>query len=267
MRESCDTSSECTTYISIDQSHLSCLIVVLVMHILDQVQSIYIHSCQPIHHNVILLNNFIIIQILGSDRLVCRTYLSLCLLINTTVDSVKQTLSQVCTSAEELHFLTGLCSGYTAADGVVIAPYNTHNIIILILDRRCLNGNLCSILTEVLWQVLGIQNSHVRFRSRSHSLQCMQDTIIVLSNHGTSVYAKTSDSQSSPYRVTREQLVVRLNTSELNHTQLHYEVVNDLLSLSLVDNAILKVSLHININESGYTSDGHCSTVLSLDSY
>ena len=152
MRESCDTSSKCTTYIGIDQSHLSCLIVILVMHILDQVQSIYIHSCQPIHHNVILLNNFIIIQILGSDRLVCRTYLSLGLLINTTVDSVKQTLSQVCTSAEELHFLTGLCSGYTAADGVVIAPYNTHNIIVLILDGTCCNRDVCCIFLEVLRQ-------------------------------------------------------------------------------------------------------------------
>ena len=42
MRETSDTSCECTTYIGIDQSHLSCLIVILIMHVLDQVQSIYI---------------------------------------------------------------------------------------------------------------------------------------------------------------------------------------------------------------------------------
>ncbi len=173
MRETCNTGSEGTANIGIDECHLSCLIVVLVMHILNQVQGVYIETCKPIHHLVVLLHNFIEVKDIGSDGLVLRTYLHLVLLIDTTVDSVEKALSKVCTCAEELHLLTGLGSGYTAADAVIIAPDRTHYIIVLILDGAGIDGDLSSITTEVLRQSPGVENSKVGFRRRSHVFKSM----------------------------------------------------------------------------------------------
>ena len=73
-------------------------------------------------------------------------------------------------STEELDFLTGLSCGYAAADAVVIAPYRTHHIIVLILDRGCVNGDLCRVLFEVLRETGGVKYSQVRLRGRAHVL-------------------------------------------------------------------------------------------------
>ena len=134
MRETCDTSCKRTINFCINQSHLCCFIVIFVVHIMDHVQSTYIEVSQPVHHLVIFCNYFVIVKIFRSDWCVFRSYLLFCFLINATVDSVKKAFCKVCTSTKELNLFTCLCSRYTAADAVVIAPYRTHNIIVLILD-------------------------------------------------------------------------------------------------------------------------------------
>ena len=176
MGEACDTGCEGTPYIGIDESHLSCLIVIFIVHILDQVQDVYIDSCQPVHHQVILMHHLVIIKILGGDRCVLRTslhrlsVLCLVLLVFTAVDRVEQALRKVCACSEELHLFTCLGSGYAATDAVVIAPYRTHHIIILILDRGCVNGDLCRVLFEILRETGGVKYSQVRLRGRAHVL-------------------------------------------------------------------------------------------------
>ena len=122
------------------------------MHVVDHVQCSNIQMCKPVHHLIIFCDYLIIVKVLGSDRLILRSYLLFCLLINTTVDRVKKAFCKVCTSTEELHLFTCLCSRYTAADAVVIAPYRTHNIIVLILDGTCCNRDVCCIFLEVLRQ-------------------------------------------------------------------------------------------------------------------
>ena len=107
-------------YIGINQSHLSCFIVVFVMHIMDHVQSAYIQMRQPVHHHIIFLDDFIIIQIFGGNASVFRSYLLSGLLINTAVDGVQEAFCQVCTGTEELDLFTGLCCRYAAADGVCL---------------------------------------------------------------------------------------------------------------------------------------------------
>ena len=152
MRESCDTSCEGTVNLCINQSHLCCFIVVFVMHIVDHVQCSNIQMSQPVHHLVIFCDYFVIVKVFRSNWLILRSYLLFCLLINTTVDRVQKAFCKVCTSSEELHFFTCLSSRYTAADAVVIAPYRTHNIIVLILDRACQYGDVSCIFLEVFRQ-------------------------------------------------------------------------------------------------------------------
>ena len=93
----------------------------------------------------------------------------------------------------------------------------------------------------------------------------MQETIVILGDHMTSVNTDTTNLKSSPYRVSGEQLVVGLDSCEFNHTEFHYHVVNKLLSFLLSDNTVLKVSFNIDIKECGDTSNTHRSTILCLD--
>ena len=234
------------------------------MHILDQVQYIYIQSCQPVHHYIIFGNDFIIIQVLGSDRFICRSHLFSGLHIHTAIDGIHQAFCQVCSCSEELHLFTCLCCRYTAADRVIIAPYRLHHIVILILHRAGTDGNVCCELLEILRQLGGIQNGQVRLRARSHIYQSMQETEIVLGYHGTSVYADSANFQRCPYRVTGEQLIVGRDSCEFYHTKLHYEMIDQLLCLFLSDGSIFQISLNINIKESGYTANTHSCSVLGL---
>ena len=263
--EAGNTGSKGSAYIGINQSHLGSFVVILIMHVLDQVQHIHIQISQPVHHAVILLNDLIIVQVLGSDRLVLGTNLLAGLYIHTAVDSVQQALSQVGSCAEELHLFTGLGSGYAAADAVIVAPYRLHHIVVLILDGAGADRNVCRVLLKVLRQSGGIQNSQVRLRRGTHILQSVQETVVVLGNHRTAVYADTANFQGSPYRVAGKQLVVRGNTGELHHTELHNQVVDQFLCLALGQSAGFQISLNVDIQESGHTTNAHRSTVLGLD--
>ena len=235
------------------------------MHVMDHVQSSNVQMSQPVHHNVVFLHNLIIVQVFAGDRLIFRSNLLFCFLVFTTVDRVKEAFCKVCTSAEELDLFTGLSCRYTAADGVIIAPYRTHYIIVLILDGACLYRNMSCIFLESFRKILRVQNSKVRLWGRSHVFQCVQETEVVLCNDRTSVDSHTGNFQSSPYRVTGEQLIVRRNSCEFNHTAFHYQMVDQLLCFFLSQDTFFDISFDVDVKESRYTANAHCSTVLGLD--
>ena len=124
---------------------------------------------------------------------------------------------------------------------------------------------MSSILPEVCGKSLAVEDRKVGLGCGTHVLKSMKETIVVLRNHGTSVGAETADLECCPYGVTGEQLVVGRDTGELDHTKLHYEMVDELLSFLLCKGSVLKVSVDIDVKERGYTANGHCSTVLCLD--
>ena len=264
--EACDTCSKCSSYVCIDKSHFSCFIVVLVVHVLDEVKCIYIESSEPVHHYEVLLHNFIVVEVFRSDWLVLRSYLCEWLFINTAVDSVKEALSEVSSCAEELHFLTCLCSWYAAADWVVVAPNRLHNIIVFVLDRRCCDWDVWSVLLECFREVLRIENCEVRFWWRSHVFECVEETEVVLCYHVTTVNADTTNFECSPNRVTWEEFVVWRNSCELNHSELHCHVVDKFLSFLFCDCACFEVTLDVDVEECWYTAYWHSCTVLCLDS-
>ena len=265
MREACNTGCKGAAYIGINQSHLSSFIVVLVMHVLNQVQDVDIKSCQPVQHKVILLHDLIVVKILGSNRCISRSDLSAVLLVHTAVDGVQQALCKVCSCTEELHLLTGLCCGYAAADGIVIAPYRLHDIIVLVLDGGGGDGNLSRILLEVLRKLAAVENRQVRLRGRSHVLKRMKETIIVLRYHGTAVHSNAGNLQCCPYRISGKQLIVGLDSCKLHHTELHGDMVDQLLCLGLCKRSFLQITIDVNIKEGGNSAHAHCSAVLSLD--
>jgi len=73
--EAGNTGSKGSAYIGINQSHLGSFVVILIMHVLDQVQYVYIQSSEPVHHLVVFSHYFIIIKVFRSDWCVSRSYL------------------------------------------------------------------------------------------------------------------------------------------------------------------------------------------------
>jgi len=61
---SCDTGSKPAGHVLIVQSHLNFLVAVLVVHIVDDVEDIYINSRKPSHHIVVLYHNLVVVKIL-----------------------------------------------------------------------------------------------------------------------------------------------------------------------------------------------------------
>ena len=265
MGEACDTGGKSTAHIGVDESHFRCLVVIFIMHILDGVQGIHIEACQPVHHPVILADDLVVLQVLSLVRRVLRSYLLAALRVAAAVQGVKQTLGQVRAGPEELHFLTGLCCGYAAADGVVVAPYRPHHVVILILDGAGPHRDSRRVFLKGLRQAGGIKDGQVRLRARSHIFQGMQETVVALGHHGATIHAHACHLQGRPYRVAGEQLIVGRNSGELHHSALHDKMVYQLLCLCLSQGAICQITLQIDVQESGYTAYTHSCSVLGAD--
>ena len=248
------------------ESHLEAFIAVLVVHIVDDVECVYIKLSEPCHHIIILLHNLIIIEVFGSDRSELGSYLSTADLINTAVDSVKETLSEVSSCTEELHFLTNSHGGYAASDSIVIAVSNSHHIIILILNWGCVDGDLCTICLPCSRKSCGPENCHVRLGRCAECFKSMEVTEAGLCNHVSAVNAHTAEGLCYPLRVTWEEGVVLGSSCKTNETELHDEVVNNFLSLNLSNSAKLEISLKVDVKEGCGTSERHSSTILILNS-
>ena len=172
------------------------------MHVVDQIEHIYINVCEPVHPPVKFLNHFIIISIFRSNFCHCRSTLDSVFLVETTIECVQQCFCKVCTGTEELDLFTCLCCGNTAADRIVISPFRFHNFVILILDGTCINGDLSRIFFESSRKVRAVKNGKVRFRAWSHVFQSMKETIVCLCYHMASVQTCSANFQGYPGRVT-----------------------------------------------------------------
>ena len=156
--ESCNTCCKCAADVCVDECELSCFVVVLVVHVVDCVECVYIQTSKPFKHDVVLVHYFVVVKVFACDWCHFRSNLyawcKTCFFVLTAVDCVEQSLCKVGACTEELHFLTSLCCRYAAADRVVITPNRAHDVVVLVLDRRCVNRNLCGIVAEVLRQSL-----------------------------------------------------------------------------------------------------------------
>ena len=93
----------------------------------------------------------------------------------------------------------------------------------------------------------------------------MQVTEAVLGNQSSAVDAHTADRLSNPLRVAGEQCVVFRSSCELDHTQLHDEVVDVFLCLFLGQSTVVQVTLNVDVQECGSTAQAHCCAVLVLN--
>ena len=237
------------------------------MHVVDDVQRGDVLFSQPVHEVIHAIHYFVEVQDVAFDRFRFRTNLHFQFFIHAAVDSVQHGFREVSASAEELHLLTNNHRAYAACDSVVVVvEVRTHQVIVLILQRRGVDGHFSGEFLEVQRQFFRPQNGHVRFRRRTHGVQGVQETEAVFGNQGTTVEAHTTDRFGCPDRVAREQFIVFRSTQEANHTQFHDQVVNHFLRFLFGDLASFQVTFDVHIQEGGGTTEGHCSTVLRLNS-
>ena len=236
------------------------------MHVVDDVKGIDINAGQPLHHIHILLHDLIIVEVLGGDGTVLGADLMAVHLIHAAVDGVQQALGQVGAGAEELHLLADTHGGYAAGNAVVIAVNGTHDIIVLVLDGRVLNGDLGTILLPVGGQVVAPQNGEVGLGGSTQVIQGVQIAVAHLGDHVTAIGAHTAQALGDPGGIAGEDVVVIGGTGKLDQTQLHNKVVYKLLDLLFGEDAVAQVALGIDIQEGGGAAQAHGSAVLLLDS-
>ena len=267
MAEACDTRSKRTADIGIDEGHFGSFVVVLVVHVVDEVQRIHVDAREPFQHDVVLVHHFVVVEVFARNRRIFWTDLLTLheAFILTAVDGVEESLGEVCAGAEELHFLTGLGCRNTAADAVVIAPNRTHRVVVFVLDGAGLYRDFSGELLEVVRKTRAVENREVRFRRRTHVHESVQETVVVLGHLMATVLAEASDFERSPHRVAAEEFIVACDTCELHHAKLHHEMVDDFLSFDFGECAVLQVTGHVNVDEGRDAANAHGGTVLRLD--
>ena len=145
------------------------------MHIVNQIEDIHINARQPVQHLIVFMHDFLIIEVFGCDRRIRRTNLHRAsvfgsvFLVSASVDGIEKAFGKIGTGAE----LACLGGGDAAADAVVVPPDRTHDIVVFILDRGCVDGDFGSIFLKCLWQAGRVKDGQVWFWGRSHIFQRM----------------------------------------------------------------------------------------------
>ena len=124
------------------QAHLECFVSILIVHIMNDLQSIDIYFRQPAHHLFVFLHYFVVIEVFAGDRLESRSHLYARTFVTSSIDRVQQTFSQVGTCTEILHLLTDLHRRHTAGNTIIISIIRTHQVVVLILDSGSIDRNL-----------------------------------------------------------------------------------------------------------------------------
>ncbi|MNZ91866.1 hypothetical protein D3C78_1108650 [compost metagenome] len=74
-RQTSDTASHCTEDITVMKRHFNAFVAIFIMHVVNDVECIYIQFSEPFHHWGETFHNFIVIKVFGSDWLIFRTNL------------------------------------------------------------------------------------------------------------------------------------------------------------------------------------------------
>ena len=260
-----DARGEPAGHVLVMQRHLQLLVAVLVVHVVDDVEGIDVHLRQPAHHRVELLHDLVVLEVFAGDGHELGADLLAADLVHAAVDGVQQALGQVRARAEELHLFAQPHGGHAAGNAVVVAVGEAHQVIVLILDGRRFDGHPCAVALEVLRQVDRPEHRQVRLRGRAEVLQRMQVAVAHLGDQVTAVDGDAADGLGNPLRIAGEELVVFRRAGELDHAQLHDEVIHHLLDLLLGEQAAAQVALGIDIQERRGAAQGHRRAVLLLD--
>ena len=249
------------------KSHFDSFITIFIVHIVNDIKCADIELWEPFADCIEFSDNFVIVEVFGSDRSGFRAYLIAVSFVLTAVDSVEECFCEVCSCTEELHLFTDSHSRYTAGNTVIITELGFHKVIVFVLDGWSPDWSFCTELLEVFRKIYAPENCHVRFRSRSKVRESVKETVTHLCNHRSAIKTHTADWFCNPSRVAWEEFIVFRSSEEADNSELHNELVNKFLDFLFRILTACKVLFCVDIEECWDSADTHCSTVLFLDGW
>ena len=262
--DACNACSARALHISVMEGHFEGFVVILVVHVVDNLQRIHIGLGQPAHHLFEAGHELLIGEVVACDGGEHGGHLMAAHFIASTVDGIEHALGQVGAGTEELHLLAYLHGAHTAGNAIVIAQLGTHEVIVFILYGTGVDAHLGTVALPVFGQSGAPQYGQVGFGRRTHVVECVEETVVGLGDHVTAVYAHATDGGSGPDGVSAEEVVVFGCAQEPHDTQFHNHLVDHLLCLLFGDEALLQVALDVDVEEGTHTSQRHGCTVLVL---
>ena len=134
------------------------------MHVVNDVHSFIVYTSDFAKHFLIVSQYFFKVKNVASQRRDVFNHQSTCILATSAVDSQQQRLCQVTTCTEELDVATYILIRYAASNSVIVrVTYFTHQIIVFVLDRRCIDRYLSTEVLEAFGQFRTPQNCQVWF--------------------------------------------------------------------------------------------------------
>ena len=264
-REAGDARREPARDVLVVERHLDALVAVLVMHVVNRVEGAHVDGREPAHHGVELVDDVVVVEHVALDRPELRADLRALDLVHAAVDGVEEALGEVRAGAEELHLLADAHGRDAAGDGVVVAVIDAHEVVVLVLDRARGDGHLGAVALEGLREARRPEDREVGLGRRAEVLEGVEVAEAHLGDHGPSVHAHAADGLGHPLGVAREEVVVLGGARELDHAQLHDEVVHELLDLLLRERPAREVPLGIGVEEGARAAEAHGGAVLLLD--
>ena len=245
--------------------HLDALVAVFVVHVVNAVERVDVGLGEPVLHLVEAFGDLVVVEHVlfvnrrrGSDLFPGN-------FVAAAVERAEERLGKIRARAEELHLLADAHRGDAARDPVVVAPVRPHQIVVLILDGRGLDGHAGTELLEVLRKILRPEHREIGLGSRAEIVERVQHPERVLRHERPPVLAHAADGFRHPGRIAGEQRVVFRRTDEADDAQLHHELVDDFLQLLLRDRSRLEVAFEIDVEEGRNAPERHRRAVLLLD--
>ena len=260
-----DPRGKPTLHIPVMEGHLDPFVAVFVVHIVDDVQGIHVHSRQPAHHILVPLHDLLIVQIFRGNWPVFGADLFFGDLIHTAVDGVEQTFCKIGSGTEKLHLPAHPHGGHTAGDGIVIPVGEQHNIIVFVLDGGGLNAHPGTVALEGQGKPGRPEHRQIRFRGRAQIFQGVQIPEGHFRNHVPSVHGHSADGLGDPLGISGEQGIILRCPGIFYHPQLHDEVIHKLLDLGFGVNAQSQIPVCVDIQKGRGSAQAHGGAVLFLD--
>ena len=231
-RHTCYTISQVNSRIRVDKCHLSFFIIILIVHVMNDVHCLIIYTCHLLQNLLIVSQNFFEVQHVTSQHRNILHHQCTCILTTSTVDSQQQSLSQITTCTEELNMTAYILIRYAASNTIIIRiTYFTHQVVVLVLNRRSVDRYTSTEIFKAFRQLRTPQNRQVWFWRRTEVIQGLQETERCLSYFCTAIVETATNRLCHPSRISGKDIRISLHTQVAYHTQFDNELVNQLLSM------------------------------------
>ena len=251
--------------VGVYERHLCLLVVVLVVHVMDDVHRLVVDAGDFGQHHLVVAHHLLEAQRALRERRDALDHQRAGVLAAAAVDGQQQRLGQVAARAEELDLAADVLVRYAAGDAVVVRmAHFAHQLVVLVLDRAGVGRNLGAEILESLRQVGAPQDREVGLGRRAEVVERLQETERGLGHLRAAVVEASADGFGHPRRVAGEDVVVGLHPQVAYHAQLDDELVDELLCEHLVDVAVRQVVFDEDVEERRHVAQRHRGAVLFL---